>query len=200
MRRFTALAPLALAGFMLACGGQIDAPETTRLTIMLTDEPGDVLEAVVTISSIYLQGGSDAGDQDALSRVILLDEPVTTDLLTLVNDFETLVADAIIASGDYGQLRFVVDGGYIVVETETGEEVYATPGFDLAPAQVDGTLVCPSCGLTGIKVNFNGGLTLDASAETLLVDFSVAESFGQQDGTSGNWVMNPLLKGSPMGS
>lgn len=199
MRRFTALAPLALAGVLLACDGQVDAPETTRLTVMLTDEPGDVLEAVVTISSVYLQDGSDENGEDGMGRVILLDEPVTTDLLTLVNDFQTLVSGVTIASGEYGQLRFVVDGAYIVVETETGQEVYATPGFDLAPAQLDGTLQCPSCGQSGIKVNFNGGLTLDADAETLVVDFDVAETFGHQAGNSSMWVMSPSLKGS-MGS
>jgi hypothetical protein len=192
MKRFAFLTPFALAGLLVACESDVDAPETVRLSVLLTDAPGDFSAAVVTISSIYLQGH--ATEDEPGGRVILRSEPVTTDLLTLANDFETLVDGVSVPEGLYGQLRFVIDGAYIVVETETGATVYATPDYDAAPAQVDGTLQCPSCAQAGIKVNFVGGLTLGVEDETILVDFDVSETFGHQAGNSGMWIMNPSLK------
>lgn len=197
MRKFGLAAVAALVAFIAACDGSdpLDGSGgNARVTILLTDAPGDVLSAVVTISAIYLQGDDDDGDDEG-GRVHLLDEPVTTDLLTLVDDVLLLVDEEAIEAGRYGQLRFVIEGAYIEVETQTGTAVYATPGYDEAPAQVDGTLMCPSCAQSGLKVDFPGGVEID-DEETLLVDFDVADSFGHQAGQSGMWIMHPTLKGS----
>jgi len=194
MRRFALLLPVVLLCATAACDDDIEGSESTRLTLLLTDAPGDFEAAVVTISQIYLQRSDDEDDDDDGGRVILLDEPVTTDLLTLANDVATLVDGAIVPAGTYGQLRFVIDGGFIEVETTSGTEVFATPGYAEAPARVDGILMCPSCAQTGIKVNFQGGLRLDDDTETLLVDFDVAETFGHEAGNSGRWIMRPSLK------
>lgn len=196
MRSFGFAAITALLVLTAACDS--DDPlggngGDARVTILLTDAPGDVLSAVVTISAIYLQGSDDEDGEGG--RVHLLDEPVTTDLLTLADDVLLLVDEEAIESGHYGQLRFVIDGAYIEVETETGTAVYSTPDYDEAPEQVDGTLMCPSCAQSGLKVNFTGGLDIDDEA-TLLIDFDVADSFGHQAGQSGKWIMQPTLRGS----
>jgi hypothetical protein len=197
MRRFAFLVPLALAGAFAACdSSDIGSPDSVRLSVLLTDAPGDFSAAVVTISSIYLQGHET--EDNPGGRIVLLDDPVTTDLLTLVDDFETLVDDFVVPEGTYGQLRFVIDGAYIEVETATGVEVYATAGYEEAPAQVDGTLMCPSCAQSGIKVNFVGGLTLGDEDETIVVDFDVSETFGHEAGNSGKWIMHPSLKASSL--
>ena len=198
MRRFALFLPVVLLCAVAACDDDIDGSESSRLTLLLTDAPGDFEAAVVTISQIYLQGsdGEDEGNEG--DRVVLLDEPVTTDLLTLVNDVATLVDEAIIPAGTYGQLRFVIDGGYIEVETATGTQVFATPDYAEAPAQVDGILMCPSCSESGIKVNFQGSLNLEGDSETLLVDFDVAETFGHEAGNSGRWIMQPSLKAASL--
>jgi hypothetical protein len=176
----------------MACEDSMGSTPTSRIRVLLTDAPGDFKAAVVTISQIYLQGS--VADDPETGRVVLLDEPVTTNLLTLVNDVASLVEGTSVAAGTYGQMRFVIDGAYIEVETETGTTVYATPGYAAAPAQVDGVLMCPSCAQTGIKVNFTGGLQLEESTETILVDFDVAETFGREAGNSGRWIMRPSLK------
>lgn len=191
MRRTTLTTALALAVGVTACS-DTGGPETTRLTILLKDAPGDVVEAVVTISEVYLQGGSD--DTNASGRVTLLDEPVTTDLLTLQNDFATLVDAMAVPSGTYSQLRFVIDGAYITVEGSPSL-VFSTPDYPEAPALVDGELKCPSCSQSGLKVSVSGGLVLDGTAQTLVVDFDVSESFGHEAGQPGKWVMHPSLKG-----
>ncbi|MCI0433609.1 MAG: DUF4382 domain-containing protein [Gemmatimonadetes bacterium] len=187
---------LFLSALILGAAGcdsdNVNGNDESRLTILLTDAPGDVLEAVVTISEIYLQGGP--ADAEAGGRVMLRTEPITTDLVTLANDLETLVEAAIVPAGSYGQMRFVIDGAYIKVDGAGGAKVYATAGYDEAPAQVDGNLHCPSCAQSGIKVNFTGNLNLEAETETILVDFDVAGTFGHQAGNSGMWVMNPSLK------
>jgi Domain of unknown function (DUF4382) len=190
------IAALAVMAFGTACDNSVGGNDSGRLTLLLTDAPGDFQEAVVTISSIYLQG--DATSDNESGRVMLRTGPVTTDLLTLANDVATLVDAVEVPAGTYGQLRFVIDGAYVRIETETGSKVYATPGYSEAPAVVDGQLKCPSCGTSGIKVNLQGNLELDGTAETLLVDFDVSETFGHEAGNSGMWVMHPSIKASPM--
>jgi Domain of unknown function (DUF4382) len=194
----TALLAAAMLAVTLgtACDDtNVNGNDTSRLTLLLTDAPGDFNAAVVTISEIYLQR-DDTGDDEG-GRVILRSDPITTDLLTLSNDVSTLVDNAEVPSGTYGQLRFVVDGAYVEVETETGVEVYSTTGYAEAPASVDGELMCPSCGTSGIKVNLDGDIDLDDTNRTLLLDFDVAQTFGHQAGNSGMWIMNPTITAAP---
>jgi len=165
-----------------------------EITILLTDAPGDFQAAVVTISAIYLQAAEgDEEEDESDGRVYLRTEPITTDLLTLADDLLTLVDGADVAAGTYGQLRFVIDGAYIEVETASGTDVYATPGYAEAPAQVDGELKCPSCSQSGLKVVVPGGLRVEEET-TLLVDFDVSASFGHPAGNSGMWIMHPTLR------
>lgn len=181
-----------------ACG---DATGSSRgtVTILLKDAPGDVKKAVVTIDQIYLQPGSDSG----ASRVVLRSTPVTGDLLTLRNDVATMVADAVVPPGTYGQLRFVISGGCLVVEgaTPSSSTIFSTPSYpEIAQctaggATTGGTLQMPSFAQTGIKVTLpNGGVTIGTEAKILLVDFDVSRSFGKEAGNSGRWVMTPALK------
>jgi hypothetical protein len=149
-----------------------------------------VKTAVVTIDEIYLQGSG---------RVVLMDQPVTTDLLTLANSTAELVKDAVVPAGSYGQLRFVVSGAYIEVENGDGTtSIYATsPDYAGLPsgAQVAGTLQTPSFDQSGLKVNLpDGALHLAAEEKILLVDFDVSQSFGHETGDSSSWVMHPVLK------
>lgn len=197
MRRLAVTAAIALV-LALGCSDENGlGSDEARLTLLLTDAPGDVTAAVVTISSIYLQGSSDEESDDQNGRVYLRTEPVTTDLLTLVDDVATLVDGVVIPAGDYGQIRFVIEGAYLEVETDDGgTEVFATPGYAEAPETVTGELKCPSCSQSGIKVNFQGSLNLEGEDETVLVDFDVSETFGKEAGNSGKWIMQPSLKGS----
>lgn len=191
--RYSAL--LAVA----ACS-DTSGPDDARLSILLTDAPGDVLEAVVTIEQIYLQGGSANAEEEApeSNRVNLLAEPVTVDLLTLADEWMTLIEGAEIPAGQYGQLRFVVSGAYLRVEEEGGDRIYATsPDYEGLPegAEVGGELQAPSFLNSGLKVSFPGGVTVEGET-ALLVDFDVEESFGKQTGQGDRWVMHPVLKGS----
>jgi hypothetical protein len=192
LRRVFTLALAAMA--VLGCSGDGSGPDdgTTRVTLLLTDAPGDIQEAVVTIEEIYLQGGEGG-------RVVLLDEPVTTDLLTLADSYQTLLTDVEVPAGSYSQLRFVISGAYLKVERDGGaSDIFASAtDYEGLPqgATVAGTLVMPSLNSSGLKVNFPGALTLEDGETTLLVDFDVAQSFGKEAGQSGKWVMHPVILG-----
>lgn len=182
------LAGVALALALGGCGSS--SPGTGSLSIRLTDAPAaDVKSAVVTIDRITLTGAG--GD------VVLRDDPVTVDLVEFVNTAFRLVDSAPVAPGTYGQLRFVISGGYLVVADPqgAGTQVFSTPGYPAAPAHVDGLLKMPSLAQSGLKVILPGdALVVKAQSKVLLVDFDVQQSFGHEAGGSGSWVMHPVVK------
>lgn len=189
------IAALALftLGVFTSCSSDSTSAGTTKVSLLLKDAPGDVKAAVVTIAEIDLQGSG--GSQ------VLLNAPVTVDLLTLASSTSQLVKDAVVPSGTYAQLRFVITGAYIEVENSDGSSsIYASsPDYSGLPADADvaGTLQMPSLAQSGLKVNLPaGGTTLGGSAKVYLVDFNVAQSFGHSAGASGQWVMHPVIKAS----
>ncbi|MFP2956612.1 DUF4382 domain-containing protein [Myxococcus sp. 1LA] len=184
-----ALLPVALLPLM-ACGGN-----EGKLTVLLTDAPGDdIRTAVVTISEIYLQGGNDGEG----GRVVLRDTPATVNLLELANSTSELVSEAVVPNGDYSELRFVITGGYIEVANADGSTTVFASSDDyigLPPeTQVGGQLHMPSYGSSGLKVKFSEKLTIEGEQKVLLVDFDVGQSFGKEAGNSDRWVMSPVIK------
>ena len=180
----------ALVLALAACGESSGPNGDGRISLLLTDAPGDVKSAVVTIEEIYLQGGD--------GRVVLRADPVTTDLITLANDAFLLVDDVLVPAGLYGQLRFVVSGAYLEVEDEAGGSLFyaSSPDYAGLPDGVvpDGELRMPSFDASGLKVSLPGDLLeVDGTQRILLVDFDVQQSFGHAAGGSGAWVMHPVV-------
>lgn len=164
---------------------------TGRLSLLLTDAPGDVAAAVVTIDQIYLVGPG--------GRTVVRDEPFTTDLLQLENTTAELVRDEEIPAGTYSELRFVISGGY--VELEDGRVHASSPDYEgltqFPPSgPVTGDLQMPSFGQSGLKVKLPQDQLVigDGEPRALLIDFDVSQSFGHQAGNSGNWVMHPVVR------
>ena len=199
MLRRLRFAPLALLLVAVACadsnkitGPKQNGTSTQQLgtgkgfTLLLTDAPGDVEAAVVTISQITLQGTG--------GSVSLLDHPFTGDLLDLRNEVATLVRGFDVPAGSYSQLRLVISGAYIQV----GDQIYASsPGYAGLPAGVHptGTLQMPSFGTSGLKIDLPGGkLDIGADETIVMIDFDAQNSFGHQAGNSGKWVMHPVIK------
>jgi hypothetical protein len=180
------LALLAFALPVAACSDGTSVASPGTLSLLLTDAPGDFTQARVTIERIELVGDG--------QPLVLRDVPFTTDLLTLANDVATLVQDETVPGGTYSQLRFIIPGACIGVEQDDGSElVYASSGFDECGVP-DGSLTLPSFDATGIKVNLPGGsIEVDGDSKILLLDFDVSQSFGQQAGMSGGWVMTPVI-------
>lgn len=195
MRRFLTV---ALAGSTLAlgaCDGGTGPDGPARVTVMLTDAPGDVLNAWVEIREVYLQGGPDG-------RTVLesFDPAEVVELTGLANRATELVSETEIPEGSYAELRFVLGDACIEVETADGSTFYASD-LELCPpgTATAGALQMPSLGNSGLKVKFDEPLEFAGGETALLVDFDVAESFGKQAGNSGKWVMHPVIRGGTMG-
>lgn len=192
IRPFRLAAAVLVGAALLACDDATSTgpPDgTAAVSVLLTDDPGDVAEAWVDVREVYLQGG------DAGGRTVLFEGPTgPIDLLTLTDDFQALAMDVEVPAGVYGQLRVVIGGAAVVTE---GGETYATEGFAPpgAAGGADGVLQCPSCDTSGFKVLLQGrGLDLVDPNETLIVDFEVGESFLRPAGGSGRWTLQPTLR------
>jgi hypothetical protein len=203
---FKRFLPFFVLPFLFAaCESGTGPRDGGTVSIMLTDAPGDFQNAIVTISRIELlrdEEGDDEANDDGVpgNRIVLLDEPVTVDLLTLQNEVMEIVGETPVPGGRYSQLRLVITDGLIVVEQEDGSaRVYASSS-DFAVDQGftrDGTLMMPSFAQSGLKINLPADTRdIDGDDNAILVDFNVAESFGHQAGNSGMWVMHPVIHAS----
>ncbi len=186
--------PVALAvalTALAACGDGADPGGTTALSLKLTDAPGEIQHAFVTITEVNLMGSN--------GKVVLRDTPFTADLLTLAGATADLVTEAEVPSGTYTELRFVISGACLAVESESGgSDIYTTAGYDSDPCggAATGTLQAPSYAQSGLKVTLDAdALTITGAQKILLVDFDVEQSFGQVAGQSGRWVMHPVVTG-----
>lgn len=194
--------PLLAALAMGACGdggGATAGDGGARVSIRLTDAPGDLREAWVRVDRIYLKGGP--ADSAGGGSVELL--PARTgwvNLLTLSGGRTAeLVNGAVVPAGSYTELRFVVCEAYVVTD---GGDVYATRDAVLpAGVAADGTLQVPSGCSSGMKVKFPRDARVELANEStiLTVDFDVSQSFGHQAGNSGRWVMHPVVHATAVG-
>jgi len=188
-RNLLAAVTLALLLPLAGCDSSTGAEGPRTLSILLTDDPGQFEEAWVTIDSVKLVG-------EGVDAAVLMDEPVTTDLITWHNDVMTLVDEVAVPEGSYSQLRLIISGACIVVGE--GRMAYASGGYAEAGIadeclNPDGGLQLPSYAQTGLKINLPGG-TLAPGGQAILLDFVVPESFGHEAGKSGKWVMHPVIK------
>lgn len=181
--------------FLGACEsstGNLTSGEVGKLSIRLTDAPGDLAEAWVKIEKIYLQGTA-AGDSTSGKQEFTTASTGYVDLLTLSGgNFQSLVTDATIKPGTYRQVRLVLSGAYIRTKDD---RYFATPGAEL-PSGVSsaGELKCPSCAQSGLKVILPGdGVAIDEGNTTLVLDFDVNQSFGHEAGKSGKFILRPVI-------
>lgn len=183
----TALLALSFLG-LAACDDATSPGQNATLSVQLTDAPSaNVENAWVKIDQITLQGSAEAE---------LLDGPTGfIELTQLADSTETLVQNTAVPQGSYGQLRFHVNAA--ALETDGGTVHSLNGAADSLGLSADGQLNCPSCTQTGIKVNMpDGSLDLATEATILVLDFDVKESFGQEAGASGMWVMHPTISSS----
>ena len=196
--QWSALA-LALTLPLAACDDSHGAGSPGTLSLNLTDAPGDFAEAWVQIDRIELVGESDESEGGA---VVLMDSPVTEELVALANDLELLVNEAVVPAGRYSQLRMVISEACLKVEEE--EEAYSVYGSSESFSNEncgawDGDLQMPSYGTSGLKIGVPGGaMEVDGESRILLLDFDVHESFGRLAGGSGMWVMDPNVRAEDM--
>jgi hypothetical protein len=183
--------PLLGAVALVGCDG-FGPADGARLSILLTDAPGDVESAWIEIERIVMIG-EEHGELEVPGELGGMIE-----VSDLVGRTRELADDVPFEPDTFRQLRLVLAGAVLV--TKQGE-VFATPGATLppgVPGDAVGTLQCPSCAQSGLKIKVQGEVPELEEGENavLLLDFDVTESFGHRAGGSGRWIMHPVVHAS----
>lgn len=182
------LALLATAGLLLVgCDSGGPASSGGTLAVKLTDAPGDIAKAEVTIEEVTAVPAEDTSDGDATSEgtepgiSVLTDSSFTVDLTTLQDGVTTLLGEVQLGPGTYSQIRLkTARQATVMYEGSTGTVKEAS-------------LMLPSAEETGIKVNFDP-VTLDSESDRaeVTLDFSVEDSFVKA-GQTGTYLFKPVV-------
>ena len=168
----------ALAG----CSDNGMGPGEGRIALRLTDAPFplDSVESIdvfVTRIEAKAEATTEADAQasvqgDAASSdgwIVLATPNASFDLMDLQNGVSVSLGDAEIAAGSYRSLRLILDTNQSSVTLKTGMTLSgsSTP-----------SILFPSAGQSGIKVQFDTPIEVDEGATTnVLLDFDAGESF-----------------------
>ncbi|MBW8683929.1 DUF4382 domain-containing protein [Chitinophaga sp. B61] len=150
-----------------------DKQDKARLQVALTDDPGDFKAVYIDVQEINVNyNDNDDNGWQPLPGM----KRGRYNLLTLVNDKDTVLADAEITSGTIKEIRLVLgDNNWVV--TNNGDSV---------------KLQTPSGQSSGIKLKINmpvsGGILYK-----LLLDFDVAKSI-HEAGNSGKYILKPVIR------
>src|SRR5882672_5185576 len=117
------LLSVILSLIFLACSkNDKNANQKARLQVRLTDDPGPYQAVLIDVQDVQINvTGDSSNGWQSLSNV----NRGTYDLLKLVNDDDTLLADAMIPSGRIHQMRLIlgtenfvkIDGALIKLNT-----------------------------------------------------------------------------------
>jgi len=178
--RFVVLVPAAIV--LAACSDTTAAGTTGQLSVQLTDAPNPMVQsATAYISTIYMIGGADtAGRRDTITNT-----KQSFDLLTLTNGVTAALGTATIKTGDYTQMRLIVDSATVTLKSP----------LKFSDGTSSKTLQTPSAQRTGIKVNFAGPVSVVPGQTILVVDFDVLRNFvftGPSTGPTGV-LFKPVL-------
>lgn len=199
--RIAAVAALASAGALGACGDDTTGPDdTARVQVLLTDAPSDMLDSAwVWISHIYLVGGGsgdaepdtvESDDPDVpAGRVDLYNDPADPllfDLLTLRDGVTAdLTGEVPVEVANYRGLRFVVDSTRVVLAA----------GYTFEDGSTVAGMKVPSGQRSGIKVKLRDILSLDENdLVTVTVDFDVDENFNIQTNNQTGQIRRILFR------
>lgn len=165
-----------------ATGGQSANPTTA--TVFLTDAPGNVQALWVDIDEIYAQGGP-RGRHSLVREATGLIE-----VSALVESVQEIASKSIVRPGRYTQLRMVIRGA--VLETATGEVLVFGDAVHPSGTPATGTLECPSCAQSGLKIKTNkGGMALlGGESNALVFDMDIKQSLTQSGKA---WRLAPVV-------
>ncbi len=159
---------------MAACSKN-DHNGKSTMQVSLTDAPGDFKAVYIDIQEIdvnYDNSGEGVNGWQTMPGV----KKGIYNLLTLVNDKDTLLADAEISSGNIKEIRLVLgDNNWVV--TNTGDSV---------------KLQTPSGQSSGVELKINMAV-FDGVLYKLLLDFDVAKSI-HEAGDAGKYILQPVIR------
>jgi hypothetical protein len=144
-----------------------------RLQVFLTDDPANYQEVVIDVQDIRINYSTDSTNGwQSLTNV----NTGTYDVLKLVNDNDTLLADAELPAGKIQQIRLVLgSNNYVKIDGQTYN------------------LTTPSAQQSGLKLNIhqdvNAGITYK-----LLLDFDAARSIVRTG--NNKYILKPVIRTS----
>lgn len=167
---------LVLAGlcYFSSCSKNENNSGQAHLQVALTDGPGDFKAVYIDVQDVNINyTDSDDNGWQSLSGF----RKGRYNLLTLVNDKDTVLADAYIKSGTIKEIRLVLgDDNWVV--THDGDSVH---------------LQTPSGQSSGLKLKLNSDVTGDVLYK-LVLDFDVAKSI-HEAGAAGKFMLKPVIRG-----
>jgi hypothetical protein len=167
---------MAMAGilWLSACSKNEDTSGKSHLQVALTDGPGDFRAVYIDVQDVninYTDSDDDGWQSLAGFR------KGRYNLLTLVNDKDTVLADAYINTGTIKEIRLVLgDDNYVV--TNDGDSIL---------------LQTPSGQSSGVKLKLNSAVSADVLYK-LVLDFDVAKSI-HEAGAAGKYMLKPVIRG-----
>lgn len=168
VRNFSLLIISATMLLAIASCQKDNKNDSTHLKIKLTDNPYQASEVNVDIMEVNIKLNNDSAGWTRLET-----HAGIYNLLDLQNGIDTLLAQGVIPTGTLKEIRFVLGNENSI---KIGDEVYP--------------LTIPSGAESGLKIKLNK--TLNASLDSLLIDFDAALSI-LQEGT-GDYKLKPVLK------
>lgn len=163
---------------ILACDSTDSDGEIGRMKVVMTDAPANYDSVLVTVNEVRVHKNKDA-ETDTTENgegdwVVIMDDPITVNLLELTNGNQVSLGTEELETGHYSQMRFVLgDDNTVTVDGETHN------------------LQTPSGQQSGLKLNIDTEIEENVQ-HTLLVDFDAARSIVEQG--NGGYLLKPVLR------
>lgn len=178
MKKYNAIFAFFLAMITLTSCSNDDSesttPGTARVSVELTDAPGEYDEVWVEVEDILIKREATGNEEEGWESIGDV-RTGTVDLLTLTGGNTALLADVELPAGYLDQLRLVLgDNNNIVVDG------------------VSYTLRTPSAQQSGLKLQVRQELEADTEYNFIL-DFDVDKSVVKA-GATGNYNLHPVMR------
>ena len=162
--------------FITSCSNNDDngSAQTSKVSVRMTDAPGDYDEVNVEVLDVKIKSTSDTGEEGWVSIGNI--KPGIYNLLDLTGGVNVLLADNEVPSGNLGQIRLILGEKNTVVKDG-----------------VTYPLKTPSAQQSGLKLKVNQTLTAGATYDFLL-DFDVEHSVVVESGNSGGFNLHPVIR------
>ena len=176
--------PSLLLIFLFGCNSNTDSPSQSdldsmsRISVRLTDEPGDFDNVFIEIIDFRIKVNDDSDDESGWQSLGEINQ--TVDLLELTGGESILLVDAFeLPPGMLSQVRLVLgEGNSVVIDGESFE------------------LKTPSAQQSGLKLKVNHELE-PGFTYNLLLDFDVDKSIVIA-GNSPNKILKPVMRASTL--
>lgn len=180
--QFLGISLLAIATVIVGCDVTDNNEGSARMTVQLTDAPGDYDAVYIDIQSVRVHTDEDIeadttdSDEEAEEEgwVTISDDPIRVNLLELRNGNTIQLGEEELDAGEYNQIRFILGpDNEVVVDGES---------FPLKT---------PSAQQSGLKLNLDANIE-DGETYNLLVDFDAGRSIVQTG--NGMYILKPVLR------